>query len=1204
MKKRLVSLLLAFSMMLTFMPVGAVTAVADKGTVKDTGYCGYLGDKNIEYTLTQNNSDNNNPTYTLALKGSGRMRDYPGYGAPANAPWMTYAKAITQVQISDGIASIGSGAFIKCSSLTEIGIPDSVTSIGYRAFKDCTSAKKISIPSGVISIGEEAFMGCSALKDIGNNNALPVGIKKLEPSTFFKCSSLQSITLPEGLLEISDNEHGNGGVFEDCKSLTSIVIPKTVTKIGTNAFDGCSGLATVTFEKESSLASIGLYAFYQSGITGIEIPDTVTSMGTYVFSSSTSLKKVTFPKGMTEIPEATFYGCTALSDITLNGQVTKIGKSAFSGCYSLKSVANFNSVVEVGNDAFSSSGLTGTITLPSTIKTIGNNAFGVSSSNKLRILLAKEFSGVTVDNNAFSGTEKIYYPGYKADWNATRNNNTITSLSEDGLKLNYSYPYGDPVPILYLCKVTFKNGDTVLAQSPATDTYRTEKINTSVVPTVEGLEYWYTDPDDPEGSKVNLAAYEVPDDVTLYAKAKTHVNATISIAGPDNTNVKAGEPSDSFTVTVTENDDTGVKTKFTVSENVKDLQYSEDNGTTWKSMTEDELNKEWSKSDLDNKQFRVVPKNDAEAGTATVTVKLVKDNGAEAKANFNVAKRTHAAVAISGLSGQLITTKSHEFTVTVTPNDDVGEATLNFDDVTGLTYEGEAVTSAGVKLTDFTEAKTFTLTPTEASDSKDLNATLTTAAGCTHDGTANYTVRAYKGAEVEINWKDNDNSEVKPGDENGKEFVVKVTPNDDGGKLTIDVGKNAGNEDKIEYKDTDGKWKELPGGKLTVDLDKIKEDGKKSEEFEFRVVPKDTEGNTEERKETLTVTVKQDDGTTDGKEIGKSELNYTVAKKDDGGNENPNPNPGGGESGGETPNPNPGGGESGGETPNPNPGGGESGGETPDPNPGGGESGGDNNNPGGNTGDNTDTDETKNWETITVEDGSITKVLDKDGNDITEKVTATKTVDETSKTKLIYKAPAGAKVTVKANDAPENMKFKMWVFSVANMNGDPNNDVYSSEMTFTVPKDGVIVSAMYESADIDDGGYEIIGPIVIGGTIVAGSAALGYQTYSLVTDFLGSLYGLPYFPSNRSALALMLWENAGKPEPESDILYPDVGWEEQDMDLQHAARWAMEHELLPDKNDKNADLAPEEVKFFPNDMITKASVLKAWMKALELKKAN
>ena len=115
----------------------------------------------------------------------------------------------------------------------------------------------------------------------------------------------------------------------------------------------------------------------------------------------------------------------------------------------------------------------------------------------------------------------------------------------------------------------------------------------------------------------------------------------------------------------------------------------------------------------------------------------------------------------------------------------------------------------------------------------------------------------------------------------------------------------------------------------------------------------------------------------------------------------------------------------------------------------------------------------------------------------------------------------------------------------------------------------------------------------------AGAAVLGWGTYQLGTECLKKYYGLPYFPSNRSVLAMMLWEDAGKPMPESELLYPDVGQEERDMDLQHAARWAMENELFPDLNDEGT--AEEERKFYPDNTVSKISALRAWRKAQELK---
>lgn len=192
--------------------------------------------------------------------------------------------------------------------------------------------------------------------------------------------------------------------------------------------------------------------------------------------------------------------------------------------------------------------------------------------------------------------------------------------------------------------------------------------------------------------------------------------------------------------------------------------------------------------------------------------------------------------------------------------------------------------------------------------------------------------------------------------------------------------------------------------------------------------------------------------------------------------------------------------------------------------------------------------------------------------------------------------PDGAEVTVTLDQTkvPEGMVFDLW--STGKFELPLDQDYKAESITFTM-NDDVDVAAQYRSADIEDGS-DVVGPIIVGTAVVAGGALVGY---TLGTDLVGKMWGLPYFPSNRSALAMMLWEDAGKPMPESEILYPDVGQEEQDMDLQHAARWAMEHDLLPDLNDQDAELPPEQVKFYPDNMVTKISVLRAWKKAQDLK---
>ena len=235
---------------------------------------------------------------------------------------------------------------------------------------------------------------------------------------------------------------------------------------------------------------------------------------------------------------------------------------------------------------------------------------------------------------------------------------------------------------------------------------------------------------------------------------------------------------------------------------------------------------------------------------------------------------------------------------------------------------------------------------------------------------------------------------------------------------------------------------------------------------------------------------------------------------------------------------------------------------------------------------------------LTLKDGVITSVTvpgknGADPEDITEIVKKNANEDGS------FHVPEGATVSVAFDKdalADSGLKFGHWDITGLD---DPNAYQDKESFAFEMPAKAVTLKAMTQDASIEDDGPGVLGTVAIIGTAAVGGAVLGYQAYSLGAEFAGKLMALPYFPSNRSALAMMLWEDAGKPMPESELLYPDVGQEERDMDLQHAARWAMENELIPDLNDEGT--APEEMKFYPDNAVSKIDVLNAWQKAQELK---
>ena len=229
--------------------------------------------------------------------------------------------------------------------------------------------------------------------------------------------------------------------------------------------------------------------------------------------------------------------------------------------------------------------------------------------------------------------------------------------------------------------------------------------------------------------------------------------------------------------------------------------------------------------------------------------------------------------------------------------------------------------------------------------------------------------------------------------------------------------------------------------------------------------------------------------------------------------------------------------------------------------------------------------------TLSVTGGNVT--VEKDGRILN----IVPVVSGDKKTYSIPEDNVKVTVTLDKTQIPEGMVFDIWTTGSFLLPSDQN---YKAEtITFTM-NENVDIAAQYRDATIEDDGSTVLGTAAIIGTAVVGTMVLGYQAYSLGTEFAGYLMDLPYFPANRSALAVMLWEDAGKPMPESERLYSDIGQEEQDMDLQYAARWAMENDLIPDRNEEGT--APEEMKFYPGNAVSRIDVLKAWQKAQELKK--
>ena len=394
-----------------------------------------------------------------------------------------YCVSLENVEFESGSAlnTIKQNAFSYCYALQQFVLPSSVTEIGNNAFYGCTNLETISvesgntvfdsredcnaiiktannelvvgtkntvmldsvaaigdfafygvnktfphdfIPSSVVSIGKSAFERAS-FESVGEKDLrfatvnIPASVKTIGESAF-DGSNIQVVEFASecGLLTIGQKAFANS-------SLNDITIPKSVTEIGSNAFNGCESLSEVNFESGTKIKKIKNYVFSNTGISSITIPSSVTEIGDSAFSDCENLSSIifaqgnalksigssafyacsslsgelTFPSSLNSVGESAFSGCNSLTGISLeNCQITEIKSSTFSGCSSLLRIKLPSAVTKIGYDAFHFCKKLTTFTIPSSVTEIGSNAFyDCDSLTEISIPALVE----TIDSSAF-----------------------------------------------------------------------------------------------------------------------------------------------------------------------------------------------------------------------------------------------------------------------------------------------------------------------------------------------------------------------------------------------------------------------------------------------------------------------------------------------------------------------------------------------------------------------------------------------------------------------------------------------------------------------------------------------------------------------------------------------------------------------------------------------------------------------------------
>jgi hypothetical protein len=366
------------------------------------------------------------------------------------------------VKPTDGTKYSGE-SYVIPSTVTYNDTEYSVTSIGNSAFSNCSSLTSISIPEGVTSIGESAFYYCTSLTSI----TIPESVTSIGSFAFRNCTSLTSVNIPESVTSIG------GYAFSCCTALTSITLPESLTSIGLYTFEGCSVLTSIIIPK--GITFIPSYAFSGcTSLTSVKMLGSVSSMGIGVFNDCTKLTKVDIAdiKAWCKISYSSanynplyyakhlYINGTEVTNLVIPSSVTAIKNYTFYNCQYLTSVTMLGSVTSIGSSAFANcTGLT-SITLPESVKYIGAYAFYGCALTSIIIP-----EGVTsIQNNTFYDCTSLTSVtmlgsvtsiGTNAFYNCTSLNKVDIADLEAWCKIDFSRNYDNP---LYYAKHLYING--------------------------------------------------------------------------------------------------------------------------------------------------------------------------------------------------------------------------------------------------------------------------------------------------------------------------------------------------------------------------------------------------------------------------------------------------------------------------------------------------------------------------------------------------------------------------------------------------------------------------------------------------------------------------------------------------------------------------------------------------------------------------
>lgn len=262
-----------------------------------------------------------------------------------------YTRDLTAVSFPSSLREIGAYAFMA-SSILEVDLPDGVTTLGDYAFYQCPALGKATLGKGITAISGFCFNSCGELSSV----TLKGAVESIGEFAFFSCFKLQEFDLPASLRSI-----GNGA-FKSCESLRRVSIGKNVASIGVVPWSFCKALRSFEVDADNaSFLAIGGVLFSKDGKTLIEypagrpgeyeVPDGTATIGPNAFYYCTKLTEVSIPASVTKIGDSAFHACSGLTMVAV--PAAEIGSQAFMFCENMKSVHLRENVKSIGTLAFS-----------------------------------------------------------------------------------------------------------------------------------------------------------------------------------------------------------------------------------------------------------------------------------------------------------------------------------------------------------------------------------------------------------------------------------------------------------------------------------------------------------------------------------------------------------------------------------------------------------------------------------------------------------------------------------------------------------------------------------------------------------------------------------------------------------------------------------------------------------------------------------